>query len=93
MIGKQHLEDCEWTGVERGNTVVYLWSFSLFGCGIEVWFIVLLSVAVEAGTAIFPQSHRAVIVFFFEWSLLTVATSWVGRMHLHVASGARGCGP
>ena len=58
-IGKQHLEDCEWNEVESGNAVVYLWSFSLFGCGIEVWFIVSLNVAVGPDTAMcfFPQSH------------------------------------
>ena len=67
MIGKQHLEDREWNGVGSGSTVVYLWSFSLFWCGIEVWFIVSLSVAVGADTAMCfsSVSFSSVYVFFF----------------------------
>ena len=58
VSGNQQLEDGERNEVESGNTVVYLWYFSLFWCGIEVWFIVSLSVAVGADTAMFfPQSH------------------------------------
>ena len=56
VIGKQHLEDCEWNGVRSGNTVVSFWSFSLFWCGIEEWFFVSLSVAVGADTAMFFSS-------------------------------------
>ena len=89
VMVKQHLEDCEWSGVESGNTVVCLWSFSLFWCGIEVWFVFSLSVAVGADTAM------CVYFSFFEWSPLDCShqPSWVGRMHLPVAIGARGCGP
>ena len=61
-----------------------------------MWCIVSLSVAVGADTAIFSSvslsSDYVVVVFFFPNGLPDCShqRSWVGRMHLHVARGARG---
>ena len=42
VIGKQHVEDCEWNGVERGNTVVFLWCFRVF------WLLTVATSPVES---------------------------------------------
>ena len=93
VIGEQHLEDCEWNGVRSGNTVVYFWSFSLFWCEIEEWFFVTLSATVGADTAIFFLTVPSSSFFRIVSPECNHKPSWVGRMHLHVAEGARGCGP
>ena len=93
VIGKQHLEDCEWNGVRSGNTVVCFWSFSKFWCGIEEWFFCF---AVSPWELIQPCFFLGIIEQFFyfsEGSPLTVATSPVGSAACTCTSQSRGCGP